>query len=262
MELQLLSFNCYDHPRSLSRIRRITKLASEILRLKPDIVCLQEISFADTAHKLSNTLQEKGYDTFYQADRFINHGGLFLASLSPLKSCAFTRFPKQGFFLSTQIGDAFLRKGYQQATISVNKRSITFFNTHLVSVYRKDSQRQANISMAQIKQLSEAIHAEKAPVIATGDFNFTPNEQQYSFFLQQTQLTDPFSGCDIVTVSKTNTNRQGLYKCHYNEKIDYTFLSQSIKLKNQKVIFDDMFPIGKRQLHLSDHFGLLTTIEI
>jgi endonuclease/exonuclease/phosphatase family metal-dependent hydrolase len=262
MKIKIITLNCFDSPLSFNRKARQEALIPKIIALKPDIVFLQEIAFSETAIRIAKMFQEKGYNVYYDADFVFNRGGLFTASLFPLSNFEFIRFSNQGKFLSLQATDRILGKGYQQMKLSLNEKDILLFNVHLASVYKDNSAREQKILQDQFEMLSQRLEKGKY-LIVSGDFNFSPKNSFYSKLLKTRELTDPLLDSKLVTVSSKNTNRQGLYKNDSNVKLDYTFISKRLfnKVKS-KVIFDKLFEVDGQKVHLSDHFGLLTTLEV
>ena len=107
---------------------------------------------------------------------------------------------------------------------------------------------------------------EEIKLIVSGDFNFKPSNYLYTKLLDITHLVDPSFGTDSITVFANNTTswkfNLGL-KFNLNKKIDYTLVSKDLaKDITQKVIFDELSKIKNKEIHLSDHFGLLTSLKI
>jgi len=263
MKLKTITLNCFDSPLSLNRVERIHCLAKELLALKPDIICLQEITFSKTAKKLENFFSSSGYSVSSNTDLMINKGGLFIATKLPISESVFERFKNQGPFLSLQFTDRILGKGFQKVTMKTNGGQILLLNVHLASVYEKNADKEKETLKDQFAQLVNAIKSKNGEIIVCGDFNFSPKNQLYSEFLKMTKLQDSSKNSNLITVSKYNTNRQGLYKNGENLKLDYIFLSNKLSSGSRsQVIFDSLYDLRNKQIHLSDHFGLVTRLNV
>jgi len=262
IKLKIITLNCFDSPLSLNRIKRINKLISEILILKPDILCLQEITFSKTAYKLKNIFELNELNVLFNDDSVFNRGGLFVASSFPILKAEFDRFKDQGPLLSFQVTDRVMGKGFQKTTLLIDHKEVVLFNVHFACVYNNNSVKETETLRNQCNQLVNTIKKEKGDVIVCGDFNFSPVNEQYLNFLSSTKLIDS-ANASLVTVSMNNTNRQGLYKIGANLKLDYIFISSNLSRDiGSQVVFDDLFNVENRRVHLSDHFGLLTRLNV
>lgn len=262
MELELLSINCFDSPLSLNRVKRIHVLVAKIIEIRPQIVCLQEITFSGTAKRVFKLFTDAGYKCVYNANKILNKGGLFVATLLPIVTSEFKSFKDQGTLDSLQVTDRLLVKGYQKLNILIGGENISLFNTHLTCVYNLKSTRQVGTLKKQLGQLMKELENENSKAILTGDLNFTPNDPLYAQMLENNKLKDPLSNSKRITVSGKNTNRQGLYKSGSDMKLDYTLLTKGLNTKSQEVIFDKTYKIDEKKSHLSDHYGLITAIDI
>jgi len=261
MATTLVTLNCFDSPLSLSRHSRLNLLAAKIISLKPDLIFFQEITFTKTAAQFASLFREHGYKVYYDAGFILNKGGLFTASLLPLGPSRFVRFKNQGKFLSLQFTDKILGKGYQQLQLSLGGKDVTLFNVHLANVYNHNSPGEQKILQNQLKQLTQSLTEVKNAIVC-GDFNFSPASPLYTTLLETTNLIDPLSHSNLVTVSSGNTHRQGPLKQGTGQKLDYTLISKGLFQKVvSQVIFSQLFQVNNQNIHLSDHFGLLVTLE-
>jgi len=263
MKLKIVTLNCFDSPLSLNRGERIYSLIKRVISSRPDIVCFQEITFSRTAQNLEKLLGKNGYRISLNTGSVFNKGGLFIASLFPIIESQFYRFKNQGPFNSLQVTDRILGKGFQKVTLLVNNNKVTLFNVHLAAVYISKSESEKMTLEDQCNQLACSIIKDVGEIIVCGDFNFPPSNPLYSELLTLTKLIDASKDDGPITVSKNNTNRQGLYKNGSDVKLDYTFVSYGLsKNISSRVIFDDLYEIKGKRVHLSDHFGLQTQLNI
>ena len=78
---------------------------------------------------------------------------------------------------------------------------------------------------------------------------------------EKANLYDPLRDEDIITVSKENTQRENFYKTRKDTRLDYILLSKDLKNTSQKVILNDLYRLKRKNIHLSDHFGLMMEVE-
>jgi len=262
VELKIISQNCLDSPILLNRGERINLLVNQLVKQQANIICLQEINFSKTAKRISEVFNTFGYHTYCLPKRLLNKGGLFVASLFPFNEKSFVRYSSQGRFFSNQLPDKILGKGYQKLNINVNGIELILINTHLVSMYNWNSKSKKEILRNQLEQLIGDIEPETRNLIVTGDFNFKPEDPLYIDLLNRSKLRDPSFNSGLITLSKDNTNKKGLYKYNIEIRYDYTFVSGNLKCKNQKVILNDLFNLNGINVNLSDHYGLCTELSI
>ncbi len=253
MKIKLASINCHDHPLMIrKRRRKILIIVDEIIALKPDIICFQEINSSHTAKLIAPLLTERGYQNFYLSDRIINRGGLFISSAFPIKKAKFFKFDKQGKIISKQLADRTLGKGFQHVTLEVNGENIELINTHLVVLYSIQSKTQIQVQSSQIDQLANYLAQFQEKLIVAGDLNIKPNSELYNRFINNTKLVDQTAGKNFLTAwTKTI---YGVEKVQV--QVDYIFSTQDWKASEQKIICDQTHFLRGEERYLSDHFGL------
>jgi endonuclease/exonuclease/phosphatase family metal-dependent hydrolase len=197
----ILSLNTFGVPfyASLGRLRR---LAAEITRLAPTVICLQEIQQNAYAPLMQRCLANYSYHAcFPNRLRFAPKGGLFTAALPECRvlRSEFFPFPNQGRLLSIGFSDWWLNKGVLLVSLEFQDRSYMVMNTHLQANYSGSwgsKNLQSRIQLDQVKYLAELIHAqpEDAGVIVCGDFNFPRQAPPYALMISQSDLTDALVG--------------------------------------------------------------------
>lgn len=259
MKLKLVSINCHDHPLMIRRRRRkILIIVDEIIALKPDIICLQEINLSRTAKIIAPLLAERGYQNFSLHDRIVNRGGLFISSAFPIKKTRFIRFHQQGQLFTKQMADRMLGKGFQHVTLDVKGENIDLINTHLVVAYSKQSKAQTQIQLNQVDQLADYLAKFRESLIVAGDLNIKPNNTLYKRFIKKTKLIDQTAGKNFLTAwSRT---MYGVEKIQV--QVDYIFSTQDWKASEQKLICDQTHFLRGEERYLSDHFGLAAKLEL
>lgn len=262
MDLRVVSMNCFDSLFSLLRRDRLQRIATELSEKKPDIICLQEITFTKTAHLFDDQFLSNGYSSYYSPGMAFNRGGLYVASVCPIQEYSFVRFHKQSACLSMQLTDHLLTKGYQKIVVSISRHRIVLYNTHLVNVYRIHSVSEREVQKAQLRQLSADVEGEQGSALVCGDLNIEPKSNLYQEFLHKTHCIDSLKNSDEITVSKQNTHVQRIYIHPADKRIDYILSTPDISCREQKVLFNDLYPVKQSMIHLSDHFGLQSIFSV
>lgn len=191
----LLSLNTFGVPFYLSS-GRIKRLAAELNRLAPTVICLQEIQQNTYLPLLVHGLAPYTHHAYFR-NRFAPKGGLYTTSVStcPVMKSEFYPFPNQGRFLSIGFSDRALNKGVLLVSLEVHGRCFVIMNTHLQANYRGDwreTNSQTQIQLDQVKTLVELIQAQQkdAWVIVCGDFNFPRQSPAYQQMILQSGLSD------------------------------------------------------------------------
>jgi hypothetical protein len=191
----LLSLNTFGVPFYLS-LSRIKRLAAEINRLYPTVLCLQEIQQNAYLPLLRKGLTAYSQLAFYR-NRFAPKGGLFTALVSapPERKKEFFPFSNQGKPVSIGFSDWALNKGALLVDLEFQEHKLVILNTHLQANYRGDwriSNNQTQIQLDQVKDLAKIIRSqpEDAWVIVCGDFNFPRQSPAYQEMIMQGGLTD------------------------------------------------------------------------
>jgi exonuclease III len=262
----IISLNAFESPLSRTNKARLKKLTKELLRLKPDIICLQEIIKAKTAKRLAKTFTQFGYQVFCQPKKIFNHGGLWCAVKLPVLDFIFIPFKKQGSRLSLQLAERIIKKGFQRLALKTKDDNVLIlFNTHLASIFKQQSKKQLKTRLGHVQQLINIISSDKNLTILSGDCNFTPHDPEHHLMEKSTGLVDPMEIVYYPTVSPQNTNRKkSLIWPKYSLRHDYTWISKGLSsyLHQQKIIFDQPYPIKKKLIHLSDHYGIWTELRM
>ncbi len=261
MKIKIITINCFDTPLSPRRTARIDHLVSEVLKLNADIICFQELIFLKKVRRISKTFENLGYHTFLTPGKRINRGGLLFVSRYPIVSSEYVKFKSQATPLSFQLTDRFLKKGYQKIKLEVEGKNVTVVNTHLVSLYKQVSGKENRVLLKQFLELLEGIGAERERAIVAGDFNVSFTENLYKALEEKTNLFDPLRDKNIITVSKENTQRKNFYKIRKDSRLDYILISKDLKNLNHKVVLNDLFRLKRKNIHLSDHYGLMMEVE-
>jgi endonuclease/exonuclease/phosphatase family metal-dependent hydrolase len=188
----LLSLNTFGIPFFLS-LRRIRRLASELNRVAPAVVCLQEIQQNIYVPLLERHLSDYSHLASFR-HRYAPKGGLFTASIFSGTS-EFHPFPNRGKPVSIGFADWALYKGVLVTTLQIQSQPAVVMNTHLQANYRGNwdiSNKQTQIELDQVKFLAELTRAQPADawVFVCGDFNFPRETAPYDLMAADSGLTD------------------------------------------------------------------------
>ena len=61
MNLKVITLNCFDSPLSSKRTARINHLISEVIKLKADVICFQELIFLKRVKRIAKVFENNGY---------------------------------------------------------------------------------------------------------------------------------------------------------------------------------------------------------
>ena len=188
----LLSLNTFGIPFFLS-LRRIKRLAYELNRVAPAIVCLQEIQQNIYVPLLERHLTEYSHLASFR-HRYAPKGGLFTASIYGGDS-EFHPFPNRGKPVSMGFADWALYKGVLLTTLRVAGQLIVVMNTHLQANYLGNwdiSNKQTQIELDQVGFLADLARSQPADawVFACGDFNFPRATPPYNRMIAESGLID------------------------------------------------------------------------
>jgi endonuclease/exonuclease/phosphatase family metal-dependent hydrolase len=188
----LLSLNTFGIPFFLS-LGRIKRLASELNRVAPTVVCLQEIQQNIYVPLLERHLTEYSHLASFK-HHYAPKGGLFTASIHGGTS-EFHPFPNRGKPVSIGFADWALYKGVLVTTLEIGGQPVVVMNTHLQANYLGNwdiSNTQTQIEVDQVKFLAELARNQQANawVFICGDFNFPRATPPYYLMAGESGLID------------------------------------------------------------------------
>lgn len=243
---RLLTLNLWNISEPLEP--RYRALAAGLKKLRPDIVCLQEVdrdpkSGRDQAELVADMCRLKHY---------VGGNGLSIISSQPAAHWVIETLP--------QMPDDPLRE-VLVAEFVVEARRLLVANTHLA--YRpkmvEGRRKQAQAMLTAIRR-----HDPKpgdCPKVLCGDFNDVPDSPAIRLILDdELRFRDAFAKCHPRSRGLTfSPNRNPYVEPIWteNQRIDYVFLTRGLRPKNCSVVFD-----GTRGLDfVSDHFGVFCSIQ-
>lgn len=259
--LTILDLNCFDISLFTISVRsnRFDRLAGEIVKKQPDVVCLQEVNFTDSLRLLTTALQKAGYTVFPNTTtHFLNPGGLVTAARVPVKHAQYIKFINQGNIFALDIFERIIARGFHVLSLALPQgKTLTVINTHLHCPFGAyESVEITKTAMDQYDQIMTDFPPASGYILA-GDLNVIPLNTLYK--KATTLLFDPLAKTHHVTITQKNTHRTHLPQ--WNGRVDYTLVSADLSPDAKaKIIFDEPVVIGGKKHHLSDHFGLLTEV--
>ena len=245
MSFGILTLNLWNISEPLEP--RYRSLAAGLKKLKPDVVCLQEV-FRDPE---SGRSQAELVAEMCGLVHHVEKGGLAILCSQPwvqLDSAALPQFP----------GDP--PRQVIVAELSIEGRPLLVINTHLA--YRSEMiderRKQVEVILATIKRHGGS--RRRCAKILCGDFNDVPDSPSVRAILKSDEkFRDVFVECNPNSPG-TTYSRQNRYVDPYetiDQRIDYIFASGDLVSKNCHVVFD-----GSNDLDLvSDHFGVFGTMD-
>jgi len=245
MSFGVLTLNLWNISEPLEP--RYRSLAAGLIKLKPDIVCLQEV-FRDPK---SGRSQAELVAEMCGLVHHVEKGGLAILCSQPwaqLNSAALPQFP----------GDP--PRQVIVAELSIEGRPLLVINTHLA--YRPEMiderRKQVEVVIATIRRYDRS--GEHYSKILCGDFNDVPDSPSVRAILKTDEnFRDVFVECNPISPGITYS-RQNRYVDPYgtiDQRIDYIFASGDLVPKNCYVVFD-----GTNDLDLvSDHFGVFGIMD-
>lgn len=263
--LSIVNLNCFGIPVFVHKKERFYLLAEELNKIQPDIIALQEVFVWNNRNVLIDKLRSE-YNVYPQTYTPFGDGGLltFVRKNIEVNEFTFTRFKNSGGMTLISIPEAIAGKGYQILNISIGDSNLDLVNTQLLCQYNQSDYLVKSYTN-QIVQLTESVkNLASKNLILTGDLNSEPETEFIKSIQTRFDLQDGLAP-NNYTVDTENLNRGSVMnflatKQYY--RVDYTLVSNTLKIIDQKVIFKEVFKLGNRKYNLSDHFGISTTIAL
>ena len=240
MTLNIISFNLQNiiTDKNYDGGKNVDVLAHYINKIKPDIICVQELTDA-----YENKLKEKiknynftGKNRFKKSSIWYNHFGEKTAIITNQKT-----INTKTYSLSKNLNKigkrSFLSIFPRIATVTTiqkENQKITIINTHLdhlTDIARKK----------QLTYLKQIIEKENNPIILTGDFNLNTENKLFQNFTEYMKTKN----CTLISNNK-NTFKpfKNPLKISYNFKTpDHIFIPKQFKIENIQI----------KDLNISDH---------
>lgn len=245
MSFRILTLNVWNINEPLEP--RYRSMAAGLKKLRPDIVCLQEV---DRDPKSGRSQSELIAEMCGLAHHVEKNGLAILCSQRVARSstAALPQFP----------GDP--PRHVIMTEISIEGRPVLVINTHLA--YRpemiEERRKQATAVIAMLKrQLGNGGNVTK---ILCGDFNDVPGSPSVRALLNSDDsFYDVFVECNPTNSGITYSCKNRYVDPHWtvDQRIDYIFASDELVARNCDVVFN-----GNNDLDIvSDHFGVFATLS-
>lgn len=276
--IKILSYNVWALPvglPGLDKKGRYPDIPDSILSMDADIVCLQEAFDKRMREQVASRLGEhyEMHEDYLQhrkifgiihMDRF---GGLMTFSKYPF---LWEKFYPHEVDKNMKPAERKGLKGFMFSTIETEMGRFNIINIHLYSGRKERDENQRLKQLRYLRQKMEEDNIFQYPTIITGDFNMVhpsvaktegdfPPSEAYQFVVDSIGLIDcsPSVAKDEYTYNYLENRYAD--KNERSQKLDYCFFYPSsncdISVKYHRVVFKE----GKQ---LSDHFGILTLLEI
>lgn len=218
---------------------------AELERLKPDVLCLQEVADDELTQKLKKFLGFSDLVFDYRA-------GLLVMSRFPILDKRILIYQDYSPFETKDERRAILAK------IKIQDQEFVIANTHLT--WRPEDQLVRN---EQARELLEAGKETEPPSLICGDLNDVPD----SFALKQIQTAGYENLIQKYHPKSITWDNQNLFiqthKVKFpNRQIDYILIHQTVskilKPKSCEVVFNRT---NEKSIYPSDHYGLLAEFQ-
>jgi endonuclease/exonuclease/phosphatase (EEP) superfamily protein YafD len=261
VKLKILSLNCFGVPFvSPEPVRRIEKIALEILQLSPDLVLLQEV-FRSHYKKILTKALGKVYPYSFSPHRgfFRLGGGLVVFSKVPINNRSFAEFKKRGTWHDLTFSDYLACKGFMKFNLNYNHQALVIYHTHLTSNYKADFTKglHFDFQQAQLKQLAASINQVSLaqPCLIVGDFNVPNSTVLFKNFLAEIRATELVDSDRVTSFTDVFNLPKFIQNLYVSQKDDYVLWRNSQKPECRwQFVFE-----GRK---LSDHIGLLVELAM
>jgi len=243
---RLLTLNLWNISEPLEA--RYHALAAGLKKLRPEIVCLQEV-YRDPKSGRSQAELVAEMCHFHHR---VEENGLSILSSQPVVRSAIEPLPQMPDDPPRQV---------LLAEFVLEARRLLVVNTHLAYQPKmiEGRRKQAQAILTAIRRHDS--NSEDFPKILCGDFNDVPDSPAIRLVLNdELGFRDAFAKCHPHSRGLTYSPTRNPYvdpTWTENQRIDYIFLNGGLRPKNCSVVFD-----GTRGLDLvSDHFGVFCSIQ-
>ncbi len=246
--MECLSINLWNTNAPL--LTRMERLSAYIDFKKPDVICMQEVSFVDGVLQIDFLHHMHGYNILYCKSGTWQgrEEGLAIATKSNSILNGFVSLPTINAYNDMQ-------RILMYACVEIEKQIVTVINTHLS--YHIKSKENREIQAERIKNFIEQQQFEN--IILCGDFNRFGGEEKDFYSIVQDDLLN-------LQLIPYNTNKMEYSFCRLNEyvskdlwpdrNIDYVFTSPNGQFTSSLCMnaHDGFLPC-------SDHYGVLAKGE-
>lgn len=265
-QISILTYNIFGLPFGTKRYKeRMEKVAIEIAKLDPDIICLQEAWTRSTKQRLIKTLAKTGHKYYHFDKGIIPAVGLLTISRFPIIKSKLVKAKYIFYGFNDSVFEFFGRKGYQINELEINNERLYVINVHLEVKWDYNNLQGEKLDKLKtnIENDMELIEAIKKlgdhKIIIAGDFNREPTSSTIKYFEEQGRLINIDFHTDRTYLG------QELFK-HVSPPLvsvynDYMFLKNfsNEDIIDAKPVFNEA--VSEEEL-LSDHLGLFAVLKL
>jgi endonuclease/exonuclease/phosphatase family metal-dependent hydrolase len=246
--LKVVTFNIHDmYLISRDRPERMRGIGQALVDLDPDLAGIQEA----WVEQDRNTLIEAAAGSRLKYHKYYPSGtvgsGLLILSAYPIVEPFFHRYEKNGKWYKPYHGDWWGGKGLALARVQLPNDAgfIDFYDTHAHASYGSDEyDGDRETQMHELAAFIKASATGTSPALAVGDFNTRTGTKAFGIAVEEGGLEWMMTGSPRID------NIFAVKNPHYTfEVLDMAPIDRKIA-------------IGRRETHLSDHSGYISTIRI
>jgi sphingomyelin phosphodiesterase 2 len=260
-DLTIFTLNTWCPPYAQHRAERARAISREILRLAPDVVCLQEMFLSEPRQIVMSALASA-----YPHQRYFDSGligsGLLIASRLPIVYSAFERYQMGGKPEDIGHGDFYAGKGIGMIRIRYHDTEIDIYNTHTHAQYEPANDNE--YAFFNLSNLWQAVHFVRRTSgsrrhILVGDLNTRPDQLGYRVMRHVLPLQDAFTTLNPDSAGYT-FHASNPYVNSADQRLDYMLHSDGLTSTYCAVVSSHIPVDGA--LALSDHDALLGRFSV
>lgn len=260
-DLTIFTLNTWCPPYAQHRAERAHAISREVLRLAPDVVCLQEMFLSEPRQIVMTALASA-----YPHQRYFDSGwigsGLVIASRLPIVHSAFERYQMGGKPEDIGHGDFYAGKGIGMIRVRYGDAEIDIYNTHTHAQYELANDNE--YAFFNLSNLWQAVHFVRRTSgsrrhILVGDLNTRPDQLGYRVMRHVLPLQDAFTTLHPDSAGYT-FHASNPYVSSSDQRLDYMLHSDGLTPTYCTVVSSHIAVDGA--LALSDHDALLGRFEV
>jgi len=262
-EFSLLSLNTFGIPFFLSW-GRLVRLARELERHGPTVVCLQEIQQNAYTPLLIRHLATYPYRAIFPYI-YAPKGGLGVFSRIPLIQQRFESYLDRGLRFFITFADWALFKGVLVVHLQVDGVDIFVINTHLNANYSGDWHRKNPLALVQLSQVQKICTLleglpSNALTILCGDLNFPRTSFLYEELVTKNGLIDPLRD-DLRPTYRPFPLVSSSWKTSLDYILYRTPQGKDFSVRADILPIEDSSQKGPLRRFLTDHYALSLNIR-
>lgn len=260
-DLTIFTLNTWCPPYAQHRAERARAISREILRLAPDVVCLQEMFLSEPRQIVMAALASA-----YPHQRYFDSGwigsGLLIASRLPIVYSAFERYQMGGKPEDIGHGDFYAGKGIGMIRVRCGDAEIDIYNTHTHAQYELANDNEyAFFNLSNLWQAAHFVRRTSSSRrhILVGDLNTRPDQLGYRVMRHALPLQDAFTTLHPDSAGYT-FHASNPYVSSPDQRLDYMLYSDGLTPTYCTVVSSHIAVDGA--LALSDHDALLGRFSV